>query len=414
MIEYDPFSPEAMRDPHPLYRELRAKSPVHPLPRYDGFALARFEDVWSAIGDAVSFSLGEGPVFAPEVLTKPCALAELGVADPAKSFSSWDPPLHTRIRQCMSPHFRPNQVARLEGDVRGLARERLAALAPRGRLDVVRDYASPIAVAVICRVLGLPAQDGARWVELVNRSARREPGRAGMSREGLAAQRALHARVAEGVRANRAAGGAEAGVLGALRRAELAGRRLGESEIATQLLTLLVGAVETLPKILAGGLRELARHPDQRRALVADPRLAAGAFEEMLRHQGVLQHVGRTALRPLEIRGQRIRRGQRLFLLLQSANRDEREFSDPDAFDIRRRPPRHLGFGHGPHHCIGAPLARLEGRVLLEELLARIPEYAVDDAAASRPPSEFQIGYTELPIAFRPADGAPAPTPGLG
>ncbi len=407
MIGYDPFSPAAMGDPHPLYRELRASSPVHPLPQYDGFALARFEDVWAVIGDAQSFSLAEGPVFAREVVATPCAPAALEPSGPGRSFASWDPPLHTRIRQALSPPFRPHAVARLEGEVRALARERLAALVPRGRLDVVGDYASPVSVAVICRVLGLPADEGPRWVALVNRSARREAGRPGMSPEGLAAQRELHARVAARLREGSAAGAPEAGVLGALRGAELAGCPLDETQIATQLLTLLVGAVETLPKILAGGLRELALRPDQRAALAGDPGLAAGAFEEMVRHQGVLQHVGRTALRPLELRGQRIRRGQRLFLLLQSANRDEREFEAPDDFDIRRRAPRQLGFGHGPHHCIGAPLARLEGRVLLEELLRRIPEYAVDEAGARRPPSEFQIGYTALAIAFPHAEVLP-------
>ncbi len=118
--------------------------------------------------------------------------------------------------------------------------------------------------------------------------------------------------------------------------------------------------------------------------------------------KGVLQSVGRTALVDVEVGGECVRRGQRLFLLLQSANRDARAFPDPDRFDIRRRPQRHVGFGFGPHHCIGIHLARLEGRVLLEELLARVPAWTVDEGAVERPPSEFQIGYTSLPIEFRP------------
>ena len=132
----------------------------------------------------------------------------------------------------------------------------------------------------------------------------------------------------------------------------------------------------------------------------ATPDLVGDAFEEMVRHQGVLQSVGRTALAACEVGGRRIERGQRLFLLLQSANRDEREFESPERFDIRRRPRRHLGFGHGPHHCPGIHMARLEGRVLVEELLARIPEWQVDEAACERPPSDFQLGYVSLPIVF--------------
>jgi cytochrome P450 len=410
MTLYDPFSPEAMRDPHPLYRELRASCPIYPLPQYDGFALARFEDVWAVIGDAERVSVAEGPVFAREGVSKPCDVAALGGGGSARSFSTWDPPLHTRIRQAISAHFRPRALARLEGEVRALARDRLEAIASSGSFDVVRDYASPIAGAVICRVLGLPGDEAAAWVALVNRSSRREPGRPGMTRDGIAAQVDLHARVLDRVREQSAAEEGHSGVLGALRAAELDGRRLGPLEIATQLLTLLVGAVETLPKIFAGGLRELAREPDQRADLALDPGLAAGAFEEMIRHQGVLQHVGRTALCPLELRGQEIRRGQRLFLLLQSANRDEREFEAPDAFRIRRRAPRHLGLGHGPHHCVGAHLARLEGRVLLEELVRRIPEYEVDEAGAERLPSEFQLGWSALPIRFAPSVATSGPT----
>jgi cytochrome P450 len=401
MIDYDPFSPEAMRDPHSLYRELREGGPVHPLPQYHGFALARFAEVWQVIGDAERVSVAEGPVFAREVVSRPCDVEALGRAGRGRSFSTWDPPLHTRLRQALGPHFRPHAVARLEAEVRRLARARLEALGPRGRLDVVRDYAGPVAGALICRVLGLPGGRSAEWGALVNRSSRREPGRPGMTPDGLAAQAELHAGVLACVREAAAAPRPPAGVLGALLAARPEGRGLGEGEIATQLVTLLVGAVETLPKILAGGLRELARAPEQRAELAQEPGLAAGAFEEMMRHQGVLQHVGRTALCDFALAGQTVRRGQRLFLLLQSANRDDREFEDAGAFRIRRRAPRHLGLGHGPHHCVGAALARLEGRVLLEELMARIPEYAVDEAAAERPPSEFQVGWTALPIGFR-------------
>jgi cytochrome P450 len=132
--------------------------------------------------------------------------------------------------------------------------------------------------------------------------------------------------------------------------------------------------------------------------LAADPAGVANGFEEIMRLDAVLQWVGRTVLADTEVAGARMRAGQRVFLLLVSANHDEREFPDPERFDVRRAFTRTLVFGHGTHFCIGAHAARLEGRILFEELLARIPEYTVDEAGIERPPSEFQVGCTALPV----------------
>ncbi|MBY0402148.1 cytochrome P450 [Myxococcota bacterium] len=398
---YDPFSREAMSDPFPLYQALRERGPLHPLPRYDGFALPRFAEVWQVLGDAERFSVAEGPVFFPQVVSQLCDVEKLVRAAPARSFSTWDPPLHTRLRALMSASFRPKVAAALEDEARRIARSCLDACLPTGRLDVVGDYAAHVAVRLVCLALGIEASLGPRFVALSNRTARRSDGQAGMSEDGLAAQAEIMSLLEEQVRLRRN-GRDSGGIVDALLAFELEGRRFSDSELATQLATLLVGGSETVPKIVAGGLRELAGMPEAIRALRASPELVAGAFEEMVRHQGVLQSVGRTALVDLELAGQRVRHGQRLFLLLQSANRDAREFPDPDRLDVHRRPPRHVGFGFGPHHCIGIHLARLEGRVLLEELLARVPEWHVDEAGVQRPPSEFQIGYTRLPIEFRP------------
>ena len=401
MLDYDPFSIEAMTDPQPIYRRLRAQSPVHPLPDYDGFALALFEDVWRVIGDGESFSIVQGPVYVREQITRPVDLDQLDPALPEMAFSSWDPPAHTEIRSVMSRHFRPRTVGRLEEVARSLARDRLDELVPNRRLDVAREYASPVSIRVACRVLGLGTHDADELVRLVNLSNQRDAGAPGQTLDGAAAHQRLHSYIMEVVRARRASGAEEGrSLVDTLICAELASGRLDDAQVATHTLTLLVGGTETMPKILAGGVRELSRLPGQRAELAADPELSAGAFEEMVRHQGVLQHVGRTALRDLEIGGTRVRRGQRLFALLQSANRDEREFEDPDAFDIHRQPERHVAFGHGPHHCVGIHVARLEGRILIEELLARVPDYAVLDDQVERPPSEFQIGYTALPIEF--------------
>jgi cytochrome P450 len=162
------------------------------------------------------------------------------------------------------------------------------------------------------------------------------------------------------------------------------------------------GGTETVPKVVAGGLLELWRRPAQRAAVVGGPEgrgeRCGRAFEEMLRFGAPLQWVGRTLLTDTVVAGTAMQTGQRLVLLLASANRDEREFADPDEFRWDRVMPRHLAFGQGTHFCIGIHVARLEGRVLLEELLSRIPDYDIDEAGAVRPPSDFQVGYTAMPL----------------
>ena len=164
---------------------------------------------------------------------------------------------------------------------------------------------------------------------------------------------------------------------------------------------MFVGGAETLPKVVAGGAYQLWKDPAQRRALVDDPSAAPRAFEEMLRYDLPLQFIGRTLLVDAEVAGESMRAGQRVVLLLICANRDEHEFADPERFDSTRLMERHLGLGHGVHVCIGAHVARLEGTVMLQELLARHPGYEVDDADLRREGSEFHVGWAEMPIVVR-------------
>jgi cytochrome P450 len=399
-ISYDPFAPEMLANPYPVYEALRRESPVHRLPQYDAVALACFEEIWQVIGDALHYTIVEGPVFVREQLLVPFDPNAVPVADAARTFATWDPPLHTKIRAAMARHFGPGSVAKLEERGRTAARKRLRELVPQGRFDVARDYAAPVSVELISRIIGLPVEDGAYLTDLVNRSSRRDPGKPGFTEAGMQAQAQIHSYILEQVGRRRARGADGTTTLDALLVTEVEGAPLRDVDIATQLLTLLAGGVETMPKIIAGGARELALAPDQRAALAADPSLAKGAFEEMVRHQGVLQHVGRTTLAEVEIGAETFPAGQRIFCLLQSGNRDEREFDRPDTFDIHRKARRHLGLGHGPHHCIGAHIARLEGRLLVEELVRAVPEYGFDEDAAERPASDFQLGYTSLPLVF--------------
>lgn len=409
---YDPFSVEVMTDPYPVYRELRAHGPVVPLPQYDAFALTRFDDVWRVLTDRDRFSIFEGPVFHREALLRHHdGPPDTIVHQPVPTFSMLDPPVHTQLRQALLGPFRPRAVTPMEDTVRQFARARLGVLAARDAFDVRHDYASPVAAQVAALQLGFPVEDAELLVGWVNAFVAREPDVAGISEAGRAAHVELHDYLVDLVAERRATRDHRprddqphdliddlcdhVGPHGAL----------DDSEIAVQLSTLFIGGSETLPKTVAGGAYELWRAPEQRAALVERPDAVVGAFEEMLRHQLPLQFVGRTLTVDTEVAGVDMRAGQRVVLLLICANRDEREFDDPERFDAARAIDRHLGLGHGVHVCIGAHVARLEGVVLVQELLACFPDYEVVEDGLEREVSEFHVGWARMPIL-----GEPGPT----
>jgi cytochrome P450 len=397
---FDPFSVAVMTDPYPVYRELRAEGRVAALPEYDAFALTRFDDVWTVLTDRERFSIFEGPVFHREALLR----HHVGPPDttpshPLPTFSMLDPPAHTHVRQALLGPFRPRAVTPLEPAVRELARARLDLLADRATFDVRHDYASPVAAQVAALQLGFPVEDAELLVAWVNAFVARDPDVPGISAAGQAAHEELQAYLVDLVAERRATrGDGPPDLIDDLCAYDGAHGPLDDAEIATQLATLFIGGSETLPKTVAGGCYELSRLPDARLALAADPGAVPVAFEEMLRHQLPLQFVGRTLLVDTEVAGVAMRAGQRVVLLLICANRDEREFAEPERFDPGRPMDRHLGFGHGVHVCIGAHVARLEGVVLVQELLARFPHYEVVEAELAREVSEFHVGWARMPI----------------
>ena len=398
-LDYDPYSAEALHDPTELYRQLRARYPAYPLPQYGAWAISCFDDVWRLGEDGDAIVMGMGPLFDPAALTRGPDLPQPTGA--VTSFSQTDPPLQTTLRQAVGTPLRPRAVARLEDDIRQLARQRLDELVPTGRFDLYADYGGQVSAAVMCRLIGLPVETASQILTLVNTSMRRVP--PGSAKEAGPARLQMHGTLVDLVRRRRADGpNASSAAIDGLLAVRLAGRPLSDDEIAIQLFTVLTGGTETVPKVVARCILELYRRPEQLAEVLQDPvATCPAAYEEALRFGAPLQYVGRTAARGLEIAGARVRAGQRLFLLIASANRDEREFPDPDEFRWNRRPERHLALGHGLHFCIGSHVARLEGRLLLEELLRRVPVFDLDEAAAVCPPSDFQIGYVTLPIVPR-------------
>ncbi len=338
-VGYDPFSVEVMTDPYPVYRELRARHRVAPLPAYDAHALTRFDDVWRVLTDRDRFSIFEGPVFHREALLRHHdGPPDTSVGTPVPTFSMLDPPVHTQLRQALLGPFRPRAVVPMEDTVRQFARERLDQLVEQGEFDVRHDYASPVAAQVAALQLGFPVEDAELLVGWVNAFVAREPDVAGISEAGQAAHVELRDYLVDLVAERRATGGDGPRDL----IDELCGHigphgPLDDAEIAVQLSTLFIGGSETLPKTVAGGAYELWRNPDARARLVAHPDEVIGAFEEMLRHQLPLQFVGRTLLLDTEVAGVEMRAGQRVVLLLICANRDELEFDDPERFDATPR-----------------------------------------------------------------------------
>ncbi|MDB3856048.1 cytochrome P450 [Halieaceae bacterium] len=409
MLSYDPFSIAAMENPDQFFDELLEDHPFYRLEQYNGWAIPRFEHCWQILQERDVFSIVEGPVFNDTINQCPFDYGRLKPSVPERSFSVWDAPAHPQIRKSLSPSFSPAAVAPLEEGIRTMCRQRFTESLDGGRMDIVADYAGLIALPNICVRIGMPCDDPDALFRKIQKATARAPGKSGFTEQGLALSAEIGEHIAICVAQRRAeieAGAKDNGttmdalLLYRYSDAELENQPLSDDAISTHMRTLMIGGAETVPKVIAAGILQLYRNPVQLQALRNDLSLCQSAFEEMMRFGGVLQHVGRTAIEDYEIDGHCIKAGQRVFCLIQAANRDPREFTEPNHFDISRDTKRSLALGTGRHHCIGAHLARLEGRVLLEEFIKAIPEYRIDEAAIKRQSSEFQVGYTSMPIQF--------------
>jgi cytochrome P450 len=388
MLKYDPFSEEVMRDPLPIYARLREEAPCYHIEEYDAWALSRFEDIWNASLDNEHFSCAQGTTSA-HLLTR--------VQPVTPMLNLMDPPEHTELRAKIRPFFGPAKVRSLEPFMRELVREALEAARERGELDAMADLAQPLATKVACRVNGFPQEDGELLHQFVARFMRREPGVQGMTPDGLKAMEEMFGYFIGLIQKRRAAGADQDTVVDLFARMDLP-----LEAIASHLTMLIIGGSETFPKVFATGIRRLHEHPDQRAELARDPSLIPDAFQEILRFDMPTQFLCRMTTEKTSFHGKTIEPGQPVLFLYPSANRDRREFRDPDAFDIHRRPPRILTFGHGTHSCLGIHVAKAEGRIALEETLRRVPEYVADLGRAQRLVTDFVQGYSSLPISFEP------------
>jgi cytochrome P450 len=393
MVDYHPCSDAVFDDPFPIYNQMRDEAPLFYLEEFDCFYLSRFEDIWNVIDDP-RLTATRGTTTVDLMLGR----ARAG----GFSLSAMDSPMHTRLRTAVNRDFLPRATRALESTAREMARRYVEEGVERGEFDAITDYAMRLSVRIACIILGIPLADADALLDGVNRFFDRKEGVQGPSEVASAATDELRAYFRAWVADRRKQGSQQDDLLGRLLSFEFEGEKVDDETVVTNLQLMVVGGTETLPKVVGGAVRQLAKHPDQRAQLVADPGLIPDAFWEALRYDMPTSLLGRSALAPLTLHGRTIEAGQKLMFIWPSANRDEREFEEPERFDVGRRAPRILSFGQSTHRCLGHNIARMEGRILLEELLAHAPDYEVIEDGVVMLRSEFFRGLGALPIRVRP------------
>ena len=373
---YDPTTAAFQTDMHEVYRELRDHHPAY-VDRNGTYVLSRFDDVWRAVHDWETFSSDH-------------------VAEAAQQLPSMiymDPPRHAALRALVSRAFTPKRVADLEPRVRQVARQLLADVGDR--FDLAHEFAAPLPSIIMGELIGVPEQHREsfrQWTEAFIEVT---------GPEDIAGRvENIYGLFGTLLEERRRRPGDD--LMSALLAAEVDGTRLTDEELVGFCFLLLIAGNDTTTTLIGNGAELLARHPDQQAALVADPTRIASAVEEMVRIDSPTQALPRTAMRDVELHGTVIPKGSRVMLLWGAANLDDREFPDPEQFDIGRNPKRHLGFGHGIHFCIGASLARLEARVAFEELLAHAPRFTLSSEPV-RFVSNWARAWRVLPVDAGPS-----------
>jgi len=400
---YDPTDPRVALDPWPLYAELRREAPIHRSPR--GFwVLARHADCLALLRDRRASS--DGNKVARELAPQGFAEARrrrgaIGEAqNDNRPFLFRDPPDHTRLRSLVAKAFTPRMVESLRPRVEATVERLLDTALERGSIDVVEDLAYPLPVEIICEMLGIPSEDHQRFSQWSAALAR------GLDPDFLLSDDVVSAREQALVAfaqyfftilAERRRSPGE-DLLSQLVAAEERGDSLTEGELLSTAILLLVAGHETTVNLISGGILALVQHPDQLEILRTRPPLIKPGVEEMLRWVSPVQFTGRCFLDDVEIQGHEMRTGEFVLALLASANRDPAAFESPERFDVTRTDNHHLGFGFGIHHCLGAPLARLEAEVAVSRLIARAQGIELTGDPIRYRENLVLRGVVELPV----------------
>jgi cholest-4-en-3-one 26-monooxygenase len=398
LTEIDLTNPDSFVEayPHEAFKRLRREAPIYKHPDEDGYfyALTRYEDVVAVSQDAQTFSSARGTNI-------PVMRDEQGLALLQMLMLNMDPPRHTKYRRLVSAGFTPAMIRKLEPHVREMTDRIIDNVAARGECDFVTEIAAELPLQAIAELIGVPLEDRHKIFEWSNRLIGFDDPEYGNSTEGgreAATQMFMYANELATTRRAQP----QQDLVSVLMDAEVDGERLSEPEFDAFFLLLAVAGNETTRNAISGGMLALFEHPEQRARLAADPSLMPSAIEEILRWVAPVMYFRRTALRDAELRGTPIREGDRVVLYYGSANRDEEVFPDGDVFDVGRSPNQHLSFGAGgPHFCLGASLARLEMRMMFEQVLARLPDIELA-GPAPRLRSNFINGIKHMPVRFTP------------
>jgi cholest-4-en-3-one 26-monooxygenase len=388
---------EAGGPPHAAFRRLRTESPIHWNPFADDgvWAILKYKDVFDVSLDTKTFSAAK-----MGVILRPWKPEDYEVQKDI--LINLDPPLHTKRRRLVSVGFSGKMMRNLEPNVRKVTTEILDEAAPLGTCDFVDCISAELPLQVIVEMVGVPKEDRRKVLDWTNKMiAFDDPEYGGAAPEvGMmaAAELFMYANELAEEREKRP----KDDLVSVLMQAEVDGERLTRAEFSSFFMMLLVAGNETTRNLISGGMLALIEHPEQRARLMADRSLLPSAIEEMLRWVSPVNVFRRTATRDTEVRGQKIREGEQVALFYASANRDEDVFDDPDSFDITRTPNDHLAFGIGSHFCLGANLARLEIRVMFEELLRRMPDIELA-GEPERLRSYFINGIKRMPVRFTPS-----------
>ncbi len=387
---WDPFDVEIDTAPYDVWRALRDEAPVYRNERFDFWALSRYEDVEAAHRDSVTFSSAHGTVL--EIMSSNRYGGGMMIF--------MDPPEHTQHRALVSRAFTPRRMSALDPHIRALSNELLDGWEDAQTFDLVEGFGAQLPSLVITELLGVDLSDRAMVKGWIDEIFHIEPGIGMINDVSFTAGIKIHEYLAARIEERREA--PQDDLLTALVQAEVKDEdgthRLTTKDAANFANLLISAGTETVARLIGWAGMVLAEHPAQRQALVEDPTLIPNAIEELLRFEAPSPVQGRFTTREVTLHGTTIPEGSKVLLLTGSAGRDERNYPDPDRFDVRRRFDRQVSFGYGIHFCLGAALARIEGRVALEELLRRHPRWTVDRDAAVRLHTSTVRGWSSLPV----------------
>jgi cytochrome P450 len=386
-VTYSPYAYEIHEDPYPTYARLRSEAPVYRNQEFDFWALSRHVDVLAAFRNVDGFSNAQG------VSLDPSAFGPN--AHKMMSFLALDPPRHTRMRSLVGKKFTPSKVAGMEDRIRTIALEHLEPALERGSFDFIADFAGRLPMDVISELVGVPAADRAELRRLADLVVHREDGLFDVPQAGMDAALALVGYYQGMVDERRAVPRDD--LTSELLEAELDGDKLTDEEIIAFLFLMVVAGNETTTKLLGNAWLWGWHNPDQRAKPLSDPSRVTDWVEETLRYDTSSQMLLRVTRVPMTLHGVDIPEGERVLLLVGSANRDEDVFPDPDRYDLDRDTSRLVSFGSGRHFCMGAPMARMEARIGLAELAKRVFSYDVDPDGIERVHSINVRGLAALP-----------------